>query len=136
MSPILRIFRAWFVCRNDIIPQLVKKLIEFARPFHLIALELIIEEIEELCAKRLKVRNIKALLVDDSDEGLPPCFRELVIQERQIKLEPFCDVVRGPISPWWVIGDLSINLKLGLLEISFEIFQVLNLKFGCLLHLS
>ena len=58
MSLNLRILRVCFVCRNDIIPHLIEKLIEFSGPFNFVALELIIEEIEKLCAKRLKVGNI------------------------------------------------------------------------------
>ena len=58
MSLNLRVLRVCFVCRNDIIPHLVKKLIKFTDPFNLDALELIIEETEKLCAKRLKVGNI------------------------------------------------------------------------------
>ena len=58
MSLNLRILRVCFVCRNDIIPHLIEELIEFTGPFYLISLELIIEETEKLCAKRLKVGNI------------------------------------------------------------------------------
>jgi hypothetical protein len=50
MSLYLRILRVCFVCRNDIIPHLIEKLIEFTGPINLVALELIIEEIEKLCA--------------------------------------------------------------------------------------
>jgi hypothetical protein len=71
---ILRILRVSFVCRNDIIPHLIEELIEFTGPFDLVAFELIIEETEKLCPKRLKVGNIKVLLADYFHEWLPPCF--------------------------------------------------------------
>ena len=58
MSPNLRVLRVGFVCRNYIIPHLIEELIEFSGPFNLVSLELIIEETEKLCAKRLKVGNI------------------------------------------------------------------------------
>ena len=58
VSLILRILRVCFVCRDNIIPHLIEKFIELPRPLNLVALELVIEEIEKPCAKRLKVGYI------------------------------------------------------------------------------
>ena len=58
VSLTVRILGSRFVCRDNIVSHLIEKLIEFPRPFNLVSLELVIEEIEKPSAKRLKVGYI------------------------------------------------------------------------------